>query len=316
MKCYHFCTYFDSNYLSYGLTLYKSLKNKCDIPFKLYVLCLDVITFEQLVLLDNENIIPIPVSELESWDEDLLTAKNNRNRIEYYFTLSPVLPLYILQHYNVDIVASLDADLMFLSSPTEIYNELGDNSIFIIEHRFREKFKHHEESGKFNVQCQLFRNDDVGLACLNRWREQCVEWCYDYYEDGKFADQKYLDEWPLLYGDRLVISKNIGVGVAPWNVEGERINYSDDNYYINDKPIVFYHFHGLKIFNRFFGKSGLAAYHATLTKPLRKLYSMYLSSLNKNTIVNKQKEIRAGSYGTVRLIMSGIKYKDLVIHSG
>ena len=316
MSQFHFCTYFDSNYLAYGLTLYNSLKEKCTKPLKFYVLCLDEITFDYLTSLNDEDIISIPVSDLESWDKDLITAKKNRNRIEYYFTFSPILPLYILENYSVDVIASMDADLLFLSNPETIYNELGDKSIFIIEHDFRENFKSHEEAGKFNVQCQLFKNDNVGLACLKRWRDQCIEWCHDYYEDGKFADQKYLDEWPELYGDDLVVSTNKGVGVAPWNVEGENITCVSNNYYINDKPIVFYHFHGIKIFNKFFGKSGLAAFHASFSKPLYKLYSYYLSLLNSNGVLQNKTGVRANSYSNIRLILSGIKYKDLIFHFG
>ena len=313
MKNYSFCTYFDSNYLSRGLTLYGSLLQHCEVPFDLYVLCLDEESYLYLSNRNDNHLIPISLSTLEEENPELLIAKNNRSLVEYYFTLSPVFPLYILKKYNPNIITYLDADLMFFSSPSVIYEELADKSIYTIEHRFREEFKSHEISGKFNVQCQLFRNNEIGLDCLKRWKNQCLDWCYDRHEEGKFADQKYLDEWPSLYGTDLVISKNIGVGVAPWNINKEQIQEVKGSFYINNNPIVFYHFHGLKVFNKFLAKTGLSAFHADLYKEIEALYRSYLVKLFKNDILNPKKNIRPGNFSNFRLVLSGFKYKDLIL---
>ena len=277
------------------------------------MLCLDQKTFNYLSKLNINAVVLIKLSEIEKWDKSLLEVKSNRTLIEYYFTLSPILPLYILNTFKVDIISSLDADIMFFSSPTAIYEELSSKSIYIIEHRFREKFKDHIISGRFNVQCQLFRNNETGLGCLSRWRKQCLEWCYDRHEEGKFADQKYLDEWPLIYNDELVISRNLGVGLAPWNVEGEDIIKSDDGFFINNFPIIFFHFHGLKVFNQFIARTGVSAYGGKLTQTLRELYRLYLSNLYINKFTARKKSMRTQSYGLTRTFLSGIKHRDLIV---
>lgn len=316
MKNYSFCTYCDINYLPRALTLYDSLAEHCEIPFNLYILCLDEESYSNLSNRNENNIIPISLNVLEKEYPELLIAKSNRSLIEYYFTLSPIFPLFIIEKYNPNIITCLDADLMFFSSPSTIYEELGGKSIYIIEHRFRDKFKGHEISGIFNVQCQLFRNDKAGLDCLHRWKAQTLDWCYDRHEEGKFADQKYLDEWPHLYGSDLVISKNIGVGVAPWNIDQEEVRESEGNFYINNIPIVFYHFHGLKVFNKFLAKTGLSGYHTDQYKEIETLYRCYLIKLFQNGVLNskKKKNLRPGNYGnffgTLRLALSGVKYKD------
>ena len=89
---YHFCTYFDSNYLIQGVTLYRSLLKHCK-DFRFYVLCLDEETSEALDRLNEERIYTISIQEVEEWEPELLHAKENRSLVEYYFTLSPVLPL-------------------------------------------------------------------------------------------------------------------------------------------------------------------------------------------------------------------------------
>jgi len=313
MKQYYFCTYFDSNYLSYGLSLIRSLEKNCEVRFTIYVLCLDQKIYSTLKGLNISSVELIKLSHIEDWDASLLKAKSNRSLIEYYFTLSPILPLYVLETFKVNIIASLDADIMFFSSPSKIYEELGLRSIYIVEHRFRRSFKDHDISGRFNVQCQLFRNNEIGIDCLNRWRVQCIDWCYDRHEDGKFADQKYLDEWPKMYGNEVVISKNLGVGLAAWNVDGEEIIRSKDGFLINGEPLIFFHFHGLKIYNHFIAKSGFSAYKTPVTNVLRDLYISYISDLFLNGFESKNKKIRKDSYSYIRSLLSGIKHKDLIV---
>ena len=311
---YYFCTYFDSNYISQGLTLFHSLVEHSDKDFKFYVLCLDEKTFNILKNYKNKSLIAINLNEVEEEYSELYQAKSNRNKIEYYFTLSPVFPLFLLKKFNISTIASIDSDLMFFSSPSPIFDEMDSYSIYITEHKFRDNFRSHEISGKYNVQCQIFRNDHWGIKCLTRWKDQCIEWCYDRHEKEKFADQKYLDEWPEIYKDHIMVSENIGVGVAPWNIEGEDIVLEDGKFYINNKPLIFYHFHGLKIFNRFFSKTGLSGFHATLNKPIRLIYINYIKEIFRHETFNEKKEIRPGKYGKLRLIMSGIKDKDLILH--
>ena len=59
----HFCTYFDSNFLIKGLTLYRSLARHTTEPFTLSVLCLDNFTYRTLVDLALEGLQPISLEE-------------------------------------------------------------------------------------------------------------------------------------------------------------------------------------------------------------------------------------------------------------
>jgi len=312
---YHFCTYFDSNYLLRGITLYRSLLKCCENSFHFYVLCLDQRTFDVLRSLDERFIVPIRLKDVELWDKELLVAKKNRSLVEYYFTLSPIFPLYVLEHFDVDIVTYLDADLMFFSSPSPIYKELADNSIFITEHGYSEQIKDSEGFGRFNVQCQAFRNDTQGKKCLNRWRKQCLKWCYDRLEDGKFADQKYLDEWPELYGDSLVINQHRGVGVAPWNVKDVPLESVNGDFSIDRIPLVFFHFHGLKILGVHLIRTGLGSYQVALRSELRDLYVTYIQHMRDVKLIldvdGMSRDVRLG-HGKLRVLYQGVRLRDLL----
>jgi len=286
---YHFCTLFDQNYLLRGLTLYRSLAQHTP-DFMFYVLCLDAKTYTTVSKLKQDNIRPIKLEEIELWDSQLKVAKTNRSKMEYYFTLSPALPLFLLEsRADVEIITYLDADLYFYQSPKPIYDELGDQSILIVEHRFP-KVRQKGVYGRFNVQYQSFRRSKEGMACLQRWHNQCLDWCYDRLEEGKFADQKYLDEWPDLY-DELVILQHKGAGLAPWNWSRYELEIDQNNdVEVDGYPLIFYHFHGLKIISPCFISHGMHGYKVMPKKYLNRFYVNYINQL-KATVgwLEKQK---------------------------
>lgn len=150
---YHFCTYFDRNYLLRGLTLYRSLADTgCN--FQLHVLALDDDVAQLIGQLALPNLHCFTLAELEEWAPSLLEAKGNRRLIEYYFTLTPQLPLYLFAHHpEIDLVTYLDADLYFYASPEPLFAELGDRSILITPHRYPERLKEQEvyEIGRAHV---------------------------------------------------------------------------------------------------------------------------------------------------------------------
>ena len=48
--------------------------------------------------------------------------------------------------------------------------------------------------GQFCVEWVTIKNDKEGLRCLNHWKRECINWCYDKKEQIRMGDQKYLDD--------------------------------------------------------------------------------------------------------------------------
>jgi hypothetical protein len=193
------------------------------------------------------------------------------------------LPHYILEKYkHIDFITYLDADLYFYSSLEPIFQEIGNASIAIIEHRFTPRLKDQEVKGRFCVEWVSFRRDPEGLACLKRWREQCIEWCFYRLEEGRMGDQKYLDPWPENYSNCHIIA-HCGAGVAPWNYPQYLISegvYGD--IFINDCPLIFYHFHQFQILeDKNFDR--LSSFYTEEAPPSDLIYLPYESAI-KDTI--------------------------------
>ncbi len=241
----YFCTLFDSNYLLKGVAMIRSLARHCP-GMKIHVLCMDDQTKDVLELLDMPLVNCITLAEVET--EELLKAKTDRGVAEYCWTLSSCFTWYVMQRFpEIDVLTYVDADLLFYSDVQPLFDEIGHASIAIIEHRFSPRLQDREVNGRFCVEWDSFRRDEQGMACLSRWREQCIEWCFYRLEDGKMGDQKYLDEWPQLYSGCHILM-HPGAGIAPWNYAQYTFGKNvDGNITVEGAPLIFYHFHQFQL---------------------------------------------------------------------
>lgn len=274
---YYFCTYFDIAYLPQGLALYTSLKKHCP-DFRLCILCMDEDVHEMLSEMALPEIDLISLQEFEKDDDLLLGAKRNRSRIEYYFTCTPSLPLFVFRKYSdINLLTYLDADLFFYAHPKPVFQELSHHSIGIIPHRYAPRYCIMEPQGMYNVGWLSFRRDSNALSCLSWWREKCVEWCFKRSEDDRFADQKYLDEWPVLFAGVKEIQHK-GANLACWNSENYSIKLQENEITVDEQELIFYHFHRLRrLTKRVYG----AGYHQTrVDRVIRdNVYKPYLEKL-------------------------------------
>jgi hypothetical protein len=273
----HYCTYFDRNYLTRAMALHRSLVRHSQ-RFTLWALCFDNEAFAALEALQLQGVRPIRIEELEAKDPELRAVKGSRSTVEYYFTCSPSVPLHVMrEHPDVDLITYLDADLLFYSSPQPIFDELGTGSVLIVPHRFPDALRHLEVHGVYNVGLLSFRNDANGRAVLERWREQCIEWCFDRVEGDRFADQRYLDTWPGRPG--VVVLQHPGAGLAPWNFMRYRIDLESDPPSVDGWPLVFYHFQGVKAIRPGLWDVGLDRYGSMERVTKRWLYGGYIREL-------------------------------------
>jgi hypothetical protein len=223
----------------------------------------------------------ISLSEFE--DDKLLSIKAARTRVEYCWTCTPSIIRYALTRYNLGSCTYLDADLYFWGSPEVLFEEIGSESIMITGHRYTPRYDRSRESGKYCVQFITFRNDEPAKMVLDWWRDACIDWCYSRHEDGKFGDQKYLDDWPEKFKAVHVV-QHLGAGVAPWNVQQYEIFIKKDSLFGRTKDtgrefkLIFYHFHHMVFYSN--GQIDMGGYK--LSKNVKKLiYKPYVEHLEK-----------------------------------
>ena len=275
----HYCTYFDHRYLPIGLALYASLQ-RVGGEFTLWVLALDDEAVDFLRESGFSGIRVVSLADLEAFDPELKAIECTRSRIEYYFTCSPCFPRYLLATQGMDAITYLDSDLSFFSSPEPLFEELGGGSVLIAPHRFSDAAtRTHARYGRYNVGWLTFRSDEAGTACLEWWRQRCIEWCYDRVESDRYADQKYLDQFETMFPGVRPTS-HPGANLAPWNIGGHSVEFVDGTARVDGQPLVFFHFQGFRRIDEDTYDSNLTSYGARLTPPMSDgIFRPYIADL-------------------------------------
>lgn len=305
LGAYSFCTFFDSGFYTRGVALIESLRNHGEIN-EILVVCMDE---ESKLLLEplsiSLNIRITAVENLVSNFPELAHAKGNRSAIEFYFTCTPFVIRHALGGKPPNhLVVYLDADLYFFDSPEKVIAEIEGASVAIVPHSYPWYLKSLEPKyGKFNVGLLGFRNDREGKKSVERWSNQCIEWCHDYPENGKYADQGYLNEFPGTVGGLKIIDTP-GTNLAPWNTSSYYLKVKEGQVLVNGNPLGFFHFHGLKDSNGAWVSSQLNYLSPLSHSVFENVYRPYVNHLR--IIGDKQKALKV-PIGAIKRFSPGLR---------
>lgn len=313
----NFITLFDKNYMSRGIVLYKSLLENCTSEFNLYVLAMDEATSNYLEGLNYSNLIVITVHDIKIMYPVLEQLEKERTRGEFSWTLSSFSIQYALRQFNLESCIYVDSDICFYNNPQLLLDEIENESVLITEHNYTPEYDQSIKSGKFCVQFMYFKNNIEGNNVLEYWRSKCEEWCYNRIEDGKFGDQKYLDDWESRFKGIVYNCRNIGCGVAPWNIQKYNVIVEEGKPFVvekitkKQKPVVFFHFHALSEIG--LKKWALSNYRLSsidkeiFYKPyIRKLYEV--EAKYPEYLVNKNYKKIKKTFFHLRIIVGYIRY--------
>jgi hypothetical protein len=288
----HYCTLFDTGYLVQGHALFRSLQRH-EPDATLWVLSLTHSCTQLLSQLGLPNLRIITLQDLEPWMPALLQAKHNRSLIEYYFTLSPCLPLWLLStHPEMATLTYLDADMLLLHALDDAHNEFAASGaeVAITPHQFPEAYReHYEKHGRFNVGFQIYSNTEGGRRILQDWAKQCLEWCHDRLEANRYADQKYLDAWPSRYGAQVCVLKHPGVNLAPWNWQSRHVTRTQNGSWLADgHAILIFHYARFKpIYWPWYWQSGNMDYGVMPHAMRQSIYLPYITELKASLDILK-----------------------------
>jgi hypothetical protein len=262
----HYVTLFDSGFLPNGLALHSSLRRH-DPDSMLWILCMDETCYDTLSALALDGVRLLRLAEVES--PELLAIKPTRSMGEYCWTLTPFTPDMVFDRdSSVQRVTYVDADIWFVKSPWPIFEDLDASAAasLITPHAYADEHDHAAEYGIYCVQFMPFVRGESD-AIRERWKSQCLDWCFAEPDAGRFGDQKYLDDWIREFGSLVQVESHPGWTQGPWNATRFAVSEA-----------VTYHFHRLRITAS--DRVSVGSYRIP-REHVRHVYRPYLSDLRR-----------------------------------
>ena len=246
-----FCTLFSKEYLVQGITLINSIK-KHHPNSKIFVLALDLETTNLLKFSNVKNCYVVSILDSFALTDYFNSFILQRSFAESIFSIKPIFIESVLRLVPSDeILLYLDADTFLFTKFFDDEVNYDSYSIFLSPHYFITKSNSNLITGEFNAGHVGFRNTLPGRDALKLWSDLCIDWCYTTPNAGRYADQKYLETLSLKWESK-VSNFSYGVNVGNWSLANDTEIQKEGNVIlINDKNLISFHFHGLRIFRYF-----------------------------------------------------------------
>jgi hypothetical protein len=286
----YICTYFDYNYLPRGLALFYSIK-KFHNDFEFFALTFDGQSYNYLAGLHENNLRLISIAEYNSYFN--ISADKYPDRKQYFFSATPNICSYLFDtRPGIDVLLYLDADVYLFNSLDPLYEEFGESSIGITEHRVNPILKLFvKHYGKYVIGVNLFRNSEAGRKCLREWKDECTSWYQGKpgYPLKFFSDQIFLDSWKTKYNEVKVIT-NIGINTSYWNAVNYTFKKINDEYFVDNHPLIIYHFSSLRKENDNTWNTYSIYGLASVKNILLEIYVTYIKHIESFGLSNKKWE--------------------------
>lgn len=269
-----FVTFLNFKYLPQLLILLNSMR-KFNVHKKLYVFALDDKTYDFVKKL-GKDIKTIHISELESNEINL--AKKNRSQIEFIWTLTPFCVSFVLNNYEENIIY-IDCDMQFQKYPKnikKIHTDLIDK-VILTPHFFDEyKKKLEVKHGRYCVQFLRF-NKKYHKNLLVYWKKSVLKNCTMKAVDGNFADQKYLENFKIIYPATVLENTDKDLFGGPWNMNS-----------IDLARTEIFHFSGLKFIEKKKFKIFDWSYLIN-NKNIKNIYKNYIINFHRKLLILEKK---------------------------
>ncbi len=233
-----------NNYLAQCSILGRSLKKfHPDIPFIIFLCDRKMNSIDYTGLADE-------VIELESIEPRFGELALKYNIIELNTCLKPRVFEYLFDERNLDRVIYLDPDIRVFHSLGYLFTLMESVNILLTPHILSpvpmDGKKPGEENflmfGIYNLGFIGVKNSLESMRFISWWKSRTFELGYMDTYKGIFVDQLPVNHVPVFFSSVLIL-KDPGLNMAPWNLHERFLNYRENEIYVNhDQPLKFYHF--------------------------------------------------------------------------
>ncbi len=236
------------NYFAYVKTLMDSLE-RSNPQWERYVVLVDELSDDFAKIPGNFEFLPMDALGLPEQDKMIFRY----TIMELNTAVKPFAIERLFLDYGFDRVIYLDPDIYVYERMQEVEDALDRGCNFVLTPHFTGIW---EEDGKMPDEPAIMRSGvyNLGFLALGKapttlemvrwWQQRLETQCIVDMENGLFVDQKWMDLVPGRYSD-VCILRHEGYNVAYWNLEHRKVSVSENRFFFNGQPLVFFHFSGL-----------------------------------------------------------------------
>ena len=307
----HFYTSVNNHYMAKAIVLASSVK-KFHPEAKFSLVLSDSILpdfdlasmpFDEVITIDE---LGIPVQNLNLWVfehtvVELCTAVKGQALVKFL-------------EEGSDKVIYLDPDIEVFDTLNELDALLDTNDVLLTPHQTVPEEQTRDiinneicslKHGVYNFGFYAVKNSERGLKFARWWRDRLNDFCFDDIPNGIFTDQKWGDLVPAMF-DGVHILKSPAYNVSTWNLTHRTVTREKGKYFVNGRPLQFYHFSGFdsgaqKVMLELYAEKGSAVFQlreeyirkqdAAGQKKYVKLFPVYDFYDNGERISREEREI-------------------------
>jgi hypothetical protein len=232
-------------------------KNMCDsvLRFNPRYRCIIGLVDKVAGRFDVQRFSPHTILEADSIGLEIFDEMKDRyNLFELNCAMKSYFVTHVLETFRPSSVIYLDSDIMVFHPLNVIEEELQTSSFLVTPHTVslyppdgllpgdRDLLR----TGIYNAGFYALKNDENARRVLNWLNLKMVHHCYDNPSEGLFVDQKWFNLVPG-YFEGVKALLHPGCNAAYWNLHERSVEKRGDEFYVNGKPLVFFHFSGYSL---------------------------------------------------------------------
>ena len=240
------------NYLAQAQTLGQSLKEtNPDVEFVIGLV--DKLTE---VNFDIDKIPPFQLLEIDKINMDCLEEMcENYDITELNTAVKPFYFDYFLKNRpDIQNIIYFDPDIIVFDRLKPLEDNLEKFNIVLTPHitspindKFDTREIDHLNTGLYNLGFVAISRSEVSAKMINWWKERLKKDCRIDLCNGLFVDQHWMIFVPIFFREHVLVDNYFGYNVAYWNLHERKVQFHHGKFFINDVPLIFFHFSGYGI---------------------------------------------------------------------
>ncbi|PWK26503.1 hypothetical protein LV89_02348 [Arcicella aurantiaca] len=237
------------NYLAQAQTLGQSLqRTNPDVEF-----VIGLVDRLDKVTLEADKIPPFQLLEIDKININCLDEMcEHYNITELNTAVKPFYFDYFFKNRpDIKNVIYFDPDIIVFDDLKPLKDNLEKHSIVLTPHitspitdKFDTREIDHLNTGLYNLGFVAVGRSEQSYQMIDWWMERLKKDCVIDLCNGLFVDQHWMIFVPIFFKEVTLVDNYAGYNVAYWNLHERKVTQRDGKYFINDVPLIFFHYSG------------------------------------------------------------------------